>query len=91
MDRDMEGVDRCGLIARSMRVIGRMTSHMALVGKSTLMEKSIRENGLMVRLMVGEYSLMLMGPLTMGIGRMTSNTVMEKKDGLMIQYSQDII
>ena len=58
MARDMEEVDKYGLIARSMKVIGRMTSHLDMVGKSILMEKSIRENGHMVRLKAREYSLM---------------------------------
>ena len=74
---------RFGLTEACMKDGGPTAKQMGKGGSSMLTVIFMTETGLMIRLMAGEFTLILMEPGTKAIGRRTNSMVKDWRPGLM--------
>lgn len=76
-------VYKCGLMAQSTKVSGKMEKHVARENFGILTAISLKVNGLMIRRTVMAFTHTQTGHTTRDIGRMTCSMVMVRSFGLM--------
>ena len=84
-------VSRNGQMAHSMMVTGKITELTVKESSFILMEIFTTEIGLTIKLMVTVCTIISMVPCMKVTGVMISNTVKEKKAGLMAPSTKDFI
>jgi len=90
MTTDTEEEFKSGMMAQFIKVNGRMIKQTEKVDSSTLMEMSMKVIGLMIRLMVTEFILILMELNTSETGKKTSRMDMVLRHGQMVLSIQEL-